>query len=312
MLDEDPQNEPGNVCYLAASQSFFERAEMWRTMDLLVVAALPTLGALYGATQANPNFIIPFVGFLGIVLDGTLFQPFIRSNRIRAAQLAETYDCRIIGEEPSPVRTWGRPSDEEVQSVAERHLRKPGAREWLRFWYTDRLHELTSVPAQLLCQRISCSWDEQLRQRYIPVLAIIAVSVALLLVVFFGEAGWALNRAVTNVLYPIAPAIAWLGREFIEHQEARTAKERLRMAIQQVWARMIQGAGELTAERDAIQGMQFMFRATQPSVPSRLYRANRDRDRVVFRTTIESYIREAVAANLGTGPRPAPTPLTEG
>lgn len=285
--------------WLAAAQTYFRRAGYWRFSQLILIVIVPTTVAFYGAFQHTAPFFIPFLGFVAAVLDSTLFNWAITSARFTAAQLIETYDASLAEKPPSRARTAACAPVEVMFEAASAHLNRKGAAESVKTWHYVRIAELRSPVADMLYIRSDVAADERDRRWYASFLLATGIVAAFVVLGVAGLMGWDVRLIVSNVLFPLVPAVTWLGRETVDQFTALNRKRSVRALVDEsLYTEQLREGPDrdsLILEREALHGLKFMFRCTQPSVPWWVHKWRERRRREASHAALDDFVNDAIA-----------------
>lgn len=115
---------------------------------------------------------------------------------------------------------------------------------------------------------------------YIVIICSIATIVATAGAYLFSRHGFSIERLVTNVLVPFAPAILWFLRELVDQSDVRRRNQTSRGTLKPRGAVSQQGGPEAEAaageEADYLQSVLFAYRRSDVSVPGWLYDLTRN------------------------------------
>lgn len=290
----------GDTDALAASQDYFFAAGRARVAQLVVVVLVPACVAVWAAIDKRHDSWIPVLGFMAALLDATLFNKVICEARYHAAQLASTYDASLVMKSPSRTRALGSPPPDTVVRRSRSFARSATARKKLGTWHYPRIEEVAEPAAELLYVRSDLAHDEQTREWYVVFLYVALVAGLIGLILVAGANNWAIGDIAANVLFPAVPVFTWLGREVVDHQAALNRKRRLLELIdgtffsEQVKPNDID---PLVLEREALHGMLFHFRCTQPSVPWWLHAWKGDEITDATEQVLDKMIDDALHSN---------------
>jgi hypothetical protein len=285
---------------LAASQHYFGAASRWRTIQLAVVVIIPAGLATWGVFSRHAVFWIPLYGFVAAVIDATLFNWLISNARYRAAQLHSEYDASLVLKAPARSRLVGGPSRDTIFMRSDSFTKTAHARSKTRHWYYQRISELKLPIAELLYVRGDLAQDEGIREPYVTLLSIIFLIGFVGLVSVAAAYGWNVGVIAATVLVPALPVAAWLGREIIDQiltlQRKRCVRELLddRLISEQINPNSPDDP--LVLEREALHGMQFLFRSTQPSVAGWFASWRSDAVREAMEHVLDEQINDASKA----------------
>jgi hypothetical protein len=277
-FDLNRQNDRRALIYRAGADHYFRLVGLARRAELLVVTISVVIG-LVAASVPSVQFDYAFWGLVLAAVDASLVYAAIGAYRHAAAEMSDCFD-RYLFSTPMTAAACA-PCMDTVTAFAERALAKRSDQERLSNWYDSRLAALPRTAAHLAGLRINAFWDTSLRGLYIVIVCSIAALVAIAGAYLFSRHGFSLERLVTNVLVPFAPAILWFLRELVDQLDARRRKLEFQRQVESAYRRLHQGSpgAEATAgeEADYLQSVLFAYRRSDVSVPGWLYDLTRDR-----------------------------------
>ena len=308
-------SRPGNIIALTASQDYFAAASRWRTVQLVVVIIIPAFLATWGVFSGHPVFWIPLFGFGAAVADSTFFNYLISESRYHAAQLASEYDASLVARTAARCRLAGSPSRDNVIMHSDAFTKGDAGRERAQGWHYERILELDFPVAELLYIRSDLAHDECLREPYVTLLAIVFIIGFVGLIAVAGAYGWNIGDIAATVLVPALPVATWLGREIVDQFLALRRKRDVRELLDnQLFNEQINPSNScdpLIMERESLHGMQFLFRATQPSVAGWYVARRSEKVHQTTKRVLDERISDALHAGHGRSPQP-PGDSTQG
>lgn len=276
-FDLNRQNDRRALIYRAGADHYFKLVGLARKAELLIVAVSVVIG-LVAASVPSVQFAYAYWGLVLAALDASLVYAAIGAYRHAAAEMSDCFD-RYLFSAPMTAAPCA-PCMDSVTAFAERALEKRSDHERLSNWYDSRLAALPRTAAHLAGLRINAFWDTSLRGVYIIIICSIAVIVAISGAYLFSRHGFSVERLVTNVLVPLAPAILWFLRELVDQLDARRRKREFQRQLEAAWRRLQQGGpeAETTADEEAdyLQSVLFAYRRSDVSVAGWLYDLTRN------------------------------------
>jgi hypothetical protein len=292
------QNDANALRYRAAADRYYGIVGLGRKSELLIVAISVGL-ALSAAANQTLQYDSAFWGLVLTVLDASIVYYVILAKRHAAAQLADCFDRYLFSGahfEDIPCA----PSIDSLTTECERYLARRGIRDRLTDWYSEQLGQLPPRLAHLAALRINAFWDCWLRGTYIGMVISIGVGIVVIALYLFSKGGIRLDRLVTNVLVPLAPAVLWFSRELVEQIDALIRKNEFKRCAEALWRSATRGSTALVAMQiDYLQGLLFAYRRSDVSVPGWLYRLTRRR----LQRAMESLVRSLINSQTPARPR---------
>jgi hypothetical protein len=260
------QTLPENLRLMKARQGLFKVAVRWQIAQLLIVVAIPLIGAVL-AVQC-PDYKGP-LGALSVMITITdvlfLDRQYRRAIKT-AAKGSEHFDSAVLKLGWNTLSAGRRLQPEDVSGAADLWERAWFKGE-IKDWYPAAVRFAPLHVARVICQRANVSYDSALRRRYGSLLLIVVVALAAGIV---GVALWnsaTLADTVLTGMVPAAPLVIWAFREFFRQRDAAEANDIIQQESETLLARVIGkecDAESCTAESAQLQGALFNRRATNP------------------------------------------------
>ncbi len=286
------QNDREALRYRAAADRYYGLVGVARCIELAIVATSVALGLIASANQTL-EFDLAFWGIVLAVIDCPIIYYSVVANRHAAAQLSECFDRYLFGANALR-RTPCSATADAILASAERRLSNRSVVERLSDWYDTRLGGLPTSVAHLAALRVNAFWDASLRGPYVAIMISIAAVVVIVASYLFSRNGFTLERLITNVLLPLAPAALWFARELVDQWDARCRKLEFQRNIEKLWDGASNIAAEdLKADVGYFQGVLFSYRRSDVSVPWWLYKITRNRMHQDVATLMESLLTGA-------------------
>ena len=277
-FDLNRQNDRCALIYRAGADHYFKLVGLARKAEVLIVTISAVIG-LIAASIPAVQFDYAFWGLVLAALDASLVYAAIGAYRHAAAEMSDRFDRYLFSASIPSVAC--APCMDTVTAFAERALANRSDQDRLSNWYDSRLATLPRAAAHLAGLRINALWDTSLRGLYIVIMCSIAAIVAIAGAYLFSRHGFSVERLVTNVMVPFAPAILWFERELVDQIDARRRKREFQRQLEAAWRRWRHGGAEAETtageEADYLQSVLFAYRRSDVSVAGWLYNLTRNR-----------------------------------
>jgi len=228
------QNTPRQLERLAAQRHLYSTAKHFLTGQLLldlvspivlavIVALFPEFG-IYGALMA-----------LLILVSDFYLESLQSSRREQAAGVQELFDCELLDLQCHNLIARNIPDMIEIMEAAEKYKRSDPTYKALINWYSSEVDKLPLYLARLVCQRINCLWDVQLRRKYLQGVRIVFFILCFIVLTVALIKGLTVGNFLLVVVAPLLPAIGWIVREFRGENEAIQRKDELKRYAEELW-----------------------------------------------------------------------------
>jgi len=284
---------------LAAQRQLYSDAKRVQAIQIALVIPAVVIWAVLVAWYPGLRVYAASWGIGLALLDVLVFARVQRHLKERAAKIQELFDCDVLRLEWSVLKAGRRPDAETILEASSRFGNPNTSDATLRDWYPREVGKLPIHLARIVCQRINCWWDAQLRQRYaVGVLAVgILLVVCVLLVGLIG--GLTLEKFVLAVLAPLLPAVVLGIRQFDENLERAKVANRLKQYSEDLWEKALRGGEtpeELTAKSRNLQDAIFDNRRMSPLIFDWIYQRLRTRQEEQANKGADSLVEEAEKA----------------
>jgi hypothetical protein len=228
------QNTQQQLERLAAQRYLYSRAKSVLGIQL----ALDLLSPLVLATTVAfvPSFDA-YAAFIGVVAGVTdlLLESYESSHKRRAADIQEIFDCDVLELECRDLQVRRRPITEIIMEAARDYKRSDPNYSDLIDWYPPVVEKIPLYLARLVCQRINCWWDSQLRRRYVGVVVIVLLFLCASVFAIGLINGLTVAKLFLAVIFPLLPTFIWAYREIKGQTEAASEKDELRKYAEELW-----------------------------------------------------------------------------
>jgi len=247
------QNSEKQLERLAAQRYLYSRAkhvlEVQVAFDLLTPIIIAVAIAIFPRFEVYGAFISVAVAILDVTLE-----TYQSSRKKQAADIQETFDCDVLRLESHELKKRRRPLTETIFEAAKRYKRKDPHFTALKNWYPPIVENIPLHLARLVCQRLNCWWDSQLRRRYVQAVGTVLVILFIILLLFSLINGLSLAKFFLAVLIPLLPTFIWAVREFLHQNDAANDKDELRKYSEELWEKALNNeySVEKTSEESRI------------------------------------------------------------
>ncbi|HYT35642.1 MAG TPA: S-4TM family putative pore-forming effector [Ktedonobacteraceae bacterium] len=228
------QNTQQQLERLAAQRYLYSRAKsvlgIQLALDLLSPLVLATIVAFVPSFDASAAFIGVVAGVTDLLLES-----YESSHKRRAADIQEIFDCDVLELECRDLQVRRRPITEIIMEAARDYKRSDPNYSDLRDWYPPTVEKIPLYLARLVCQRINCWWDSQLRRRYVGVVVIVLLLLCVSVFAIGLINGLTVAKLFLAVIFPLLPTFIWAYREIKGQTEAASEKDDLRKYAEELW-----------------------------------------------------------------------------
>jgi hypothetical protein len=198
------------------------------------------------------------------------------SKREQAAGVQELFDCELLCLPLPDLIARNIPDTVEIMEAAEKYKRSDPTYKKLKNWYPSEIDTLPMYLARLVCQRINCLWDVQLRRKYLQVVGIMFFILCVIVMTVALIKGLTVGNFLLVVVAPLLPAIGWIIREFRGQNEAIRRKDILKRYAEELWTDAIKKqipVEEIERKSRGLQDQIYNNRCNNPLILDAFYKS---------------------------------------
>src|SRR6266516_849425 len=240
------QNTRQQLERLAAQRYLYSRAKKVLEIQIACDVLTPIIAAILVAVFPDFDVYGAFIGISVAVLD-FLLDNYQSSQKKRASDIQEMFDCDVLCLNCQEIKVRRRPINELILEAAEKYKRTDSTYVKLQNWYPPIVEKIPLHLARLVCQRINCWWDAQLRHRYVQLVGVVLLVISLIVILLGFIKAMDLGRFFLVIVFPLLPAYIWAIREYLGQTEDANEKEELRKYTEELWTKALKK--ELTVQQ---------------------------------------------------------------
>mgnify|MGYP006282068609 CR=1 FL=1 len=290
------QNTPKQLDRLAATSQLYLGAKC--ILAAQIILSIPAVLGL-SALAAIDSRLDPYAAYWGVtvaIVDAAILEPWQQRLKRRAALTQELFDCELFELPWHELATGPRPSTEAVAKEASRYRRKYPKPSWLENWYPVAVGQLPLELARIICQRINCWWDGELRRRYSFWVIVVVIVLSILVILLGVVGGFSVGKFFQVVLAPLIPALLLGYRQFTANRDAAAKLDDLKAHAENFWNLAIQNQlpdEELLNRSRELQDEIFDNRQNSPLIFNWIYRRFRTDQENQMKQGAEELIQQA-------------------
>jgi Flp pilus assembly protein TadB len=178
------QNTQKELERLAAQRELYSSAKRFYSAQTIVSVIIPVVAAVVAIYFEKLLPATALYGLIAFIIDLLFLEPQVQARKSKAAKIQELFDCSVFKLNRSPLKVVDDISVETVLQNYEAHAKIKTNIEKIKNWYPKVVAEVDLPVARIICQRSSCWWDKDLRNRYRKILIAItaAIPIAILII----------------------------------------------------------------------------------------------------------------------------------
>ena len=290
------QNTLRQLERLAAQRYMYSTAKWFLIVQLTLDLLSPIVLAIIVAFFPPFGVLGAFIAALIVVID--LYLESLQSaKRQDAAGVQEVFDCELLGLEYRDLIQRDLPDTIEIMRAAEKYKRSHPTYDDLKNWYSPEVDQLPLYLARLVCQRINCYWDTQLRRKYLQAVGITFFIIFAIVMVIALIKGLTIGNFFLVVVAPLLPAIGWISRELIKQNEAIQRKNKLKMYAEELWSDAIKKhvpIEEIELHSRELQDQIYNNRSSNPLILDAFYWRLQPKNEAEMNRSAEELVNEAL------------------
>ena len=292
----ETQLEPTQLKRLAAQRQLYTDAKAVKKFQI----GLNVLGPLILAVLVNCFGMCPVYaaccGIIVIFLNIFGFTPWQQSLKKKASGIQELFDCDVLQLQWRELKVGSRLEIETVEKYDLKYKRKKHNYSELEDWYYKNVGKLPIHLGRVLCQRSSCWWGAQLRQRYAKLVIWILVVLAVP-ILFFGLRGsFTLAEFILGIAVPFTPTFVLGIRQYKEYTESAARLDELRKYAERLWDKGLEEVSfeKLTRKSRDLQDEIYNHRRASPLIFDGLYKRYRNEMEKQMKGAMHKMIEDAL------------------
>ncbi len=299
------QNTPQQLERLAAQRYLYSKAKHFLTGQLFLDLVSPIVLAVIVALFPGFGIYGALIALL-ILVSGFYLESLQSSKREQAAGIQELFDCELLDLQCPDLIARNIPDTVEIMDAAEKYKRSDPTYKALKDWYPSEVDKLPLYLARLVCQRINCLWDVQLRRKYLQRVGVIFFILCAMVLTVALIKGLTVGNFLLVVVAPLLPAIGWIIREFKGQNEAIRRKDELKRYAEELWTDAIKKYApveEIERKSRGLQDQIYNNRCNNPLILDAFYKRLLPKNEAQMNRSAEELADEALQS-LGKNSNP--------
>lgn len=289
----EKENLIENLRCLAAQRVLYTEAKsvfFWQIiLTTITIVVLSFLDIFY-----DIEWIVATVSVFITIADVTLLTPLLDSRKEKAAKIQEYFDISVLDIKWNQILVEDKPNKEEIFRYSEKYNKKFSNFDSLKNWYSDKIQQIETDVAKIICQRSNCVYDYSIRDAYSKVIIFILIVTIILLLVIGVIKGLTLRNFFLLVGLPILPVIILLIRLIKSHKTSTENLHKLKQVIDSTWEEVVikgrkENINDLSRE---IQNKIFLNRKSSPLIFDWFYEKIRKRLENEMHYSVDQLINE--------------------
>lgn len=207
------------------------------------------------------------------------------------------FDCDVFNLECQELKVRRRPITEVIMEAAKKYKRTDPSYKRLQNWYPPVVDKIPLPLARLVCQRINCWWDAQLRRRYVQWVIAVVIVITFIVILLSIRNDMNIGRFFLVIVAPLLPAYIWATRECLGQLEAANEKEELRKYAEELWRKALKKElpiQQLEKESRTLQDEIYYNRRSNPFILDWFYKRLRNEHEEEINKGAEELVNEAL------------------
>lgn len=256
-----------NKLLLRARDRNYRAAKLTQGIVVVLSVVLPVIGVLVGPGYPVVRPYVAFAGLVLLVLETALIDRLQKDWLKQGAKLQEQFDTEVFGLPWNRFVAGAPVAPEDVRALSVSPL-PVGREEHFDNWYEPCVEQLPLYLARLVCQRTNISYDARLRRKYGGWLLCLTLLFGFGLLFAGLVMGLKFPDLVMTLFVPFIPVLSWALKERLQHSNTAASLTNLGNEWDKIWARALDGAGEVEVARDSrnLQDAIYQNRERSPLV----------------------------------------------
>lgn len=228
------QDSNKNIKRLASQNQIYSVGKTTFAFQVLIAVPIPIVISLVPLFWSHLENQLAWIFILFSII-ATFLEFYFDDRGIklkkRAASIQEKFDCDVLVIEWNKTLLPKKIGDDIVYRYYKQYVKKKKLKE-LYGWYSKEVEPVNTNVATLICQRINCSYDFSLRNRYTRTIMIITISTFLILFIIAGSFDAKLPIFITSVLFPSLPVFVLAYKQISSNKDSIENLEELKELIE--------------------------------------------------------------------------------
>lgn len=295
------QNKQTNLELLAAQRQLYSDTKIIQAIQLVIVVIIPILFASIVSVFQELKVWASLYGFIALLVDAVFIDSLDQEKRKTAARIQELFDSIVLTLEWNSFCVGAKPNPEIISQASRNYLQREDGIDALKDWYPQGLESLPYGLARLLCQRINCWWDSDIRRKYrasiygvLAVIFLIGVGVTIIV-------GASLQDFILMFLAPLSPVFLIAIRIAKKQGEILRASDNFMKFADKLWNDALSNElseSALEAFSRQLQNEIFVHRCNKEQVPDWFYKLFRDNQQLNMEEATKRMIDEAKVSSI--------------
>ena len=292
----ETQLEPKQLRRLAAQKQLYSDAKFVQKIQAglnvfapLILMVLVKYLSMKPVYAAGCGIIVTFLNILW-------FSPRRQYLKKIAAGIQELFDCDVLELDWNELKSGSRLEKEKVEKYALKYKRKNHDYADLENWYPKDIGKLPLILGRIACQRENCTWDVQLRQRYLKLVIGVLVILTVLGFYFGIEADFSIEIFILFVMVPLTPAYVLGIQQYKDHTASIRRLDELRQYSEWLWEEALKVTDpiELTRSSRGLQDLIYDHRTKNSLILDGFYNIFKNEDEELMNRTASELVNEAL------------------
>ena len=282
---------------LAAQRDLYSAAKNIIGLQAILSGPVAVCATVLGLVKPEVKASVALWGITVLVFDLTVFTPWQKALREKAARIQELFDCTVLGLPWNDIKVGKKPEPELIHERAVRYCKNGEHLERLTNWYPVTIASVPQELGAVICQRSNIFWDSKLRRRYATGVATIAVLFTLILIWVAFYKNIPMSDLVLFMAAPMASAYVLAYKQATEHLEAADRLDKLKDLSNGIFAEAISAnCDAIKSKCRLIQDEIFDGRKRNPPIFDFIFRMFQDQNDAEMNVGAEALIKRANGA----------------
>ena len=282
---------------LAAQRQLYTKAKGVQVIQIIIAVPCVIIWSLLIRWIPNLKVYGAFWGIAVTLFDIYCLSPWVHSLLQKAAKIQELFDCDVLQLDWQDLKVGHHPDEETIVKYSSQFKRTDPECLTLRDWYPSNVGKLPTYLARILCQRINCWWDGNLRRRY-ALYIVILVAILTMVVFLIGViGGFTIEKFILAILAPLMPLLVLGMRQYREHNNAAATSDHLKKYSEDLWQKALlceATVEEFTLKSRCLQCEIYDLRRKNPLIFDWIYQRLRGDYQEQMNKAVDNFVTKAL------------------
>lgn len=229
------ENEERSVENLAAQRQLYSISKIYFNLQITISVIIIVLLSFFQLFISNSHFLL-FIATFSIlaVFVENLLERKIEQLKEKAAKIQELFDTYVLDIQWNDILCHERPEYHEICNYFKQYEKKHDMSDFSN-WYEMGVERVSEISGKIICQKINCNYDVQIRKRYSNIILGIGIITLAIIIICAIFSDITFSEFLLIVVFPALPIIQWTYQNISSNNHSIANLEQLNSIVNMVW-----------------------------------------------------------------------------